>query len=103
MDSEVITVVGLKVPVLGNEIDVVSSSWNGLAHPYDYRHYSTEVLEGLLCCHYAAMRRRWFAVSTRAVFVNFDIGHAMPHRLKCLELRNLPKPPTPLKSVNVRF
>jgi hypothetical protein len=27
---------------------------------------------------------------------------AMPHRLKCLELRNLPKLPTPLKSVNVR-
>ena len=32
-DAEEITVVGLKVSVLRNEIDVVSSSWIEFAHP----------------------------------------------------------------------
>jgi hypothetical protein len=37
------------------------------------------------------------------VVAKSSVGHAMPHRLKYLELRNLSKPPTPLKSVNVRL
>ena len=36
------------------------------------------------------------------VVAKSSAGHAMPHRLKFLELRNLPKPSDPLRSVNVR-